>query len=92
MFLEKAISAHKISDKNAGKFYLSAYKNKEYSEALFQNFGALQRELGNEKEAQKIYVQGLKLYPDSIKIKLNYANVLRSESPIKSLDFYLQIF
>ena len=90
MYLEKAVLAHKNGDlRLAGKYYQNALDHKEFKEALFQNFGAVHRELGNESEAEKLYTEGLRLFPGSTKILLNYANLLRTSKPVKSVAIYM---
>ena len=67
MYLEKAVLAHKNGDlRLAGKYYQNALDHKEFKEALFQNFGAVHRELGNESEARN-FSRGIAAVPELYK-------------------------
>ena len=88
MGLPAAIKAHTKRDlKTAKVHYERALSQKSYSVALFQNYGALLREIGDPDRAQAVYVQGLTLYPESDGIKKNYINLLLEVSPAKALPF-----
>lgn len=92
MYFEKAVQAHKQSDAaSASDLYQKAYQNNELHEALYQNYGALLRELGKVDEAKVLYEEGLVKYPSSIKISLNFANLLREINTTRSLSIYLDI-
>jgi len=92
MYINQAVNAHKNNEfKLASQFYAKALENKEYSEVLFQNYGALKRELGEDAQAIELYQIGLNKFPQSIKILHNYANLLRANFPVKSLGLYLKI-
>ena len=74
--LPSAIKAHAVHDlKNAQRHYERALSQKTYSEVLFQNYGALLREIGDLDRSKQIYQQGLQLYPASNGIKKNYINL-----------------
>ena len=92
MYFEQAVRAHKEADAlSAAKLYKKAYENKEFHEALFQNFGAALREIGDNDNAIVVYEEGLSRYPESTKISLNFANLLRETQPVRSLAIYLKI-
>ena len=55
---------------------------------LFQNYGALLRDLGEVVQAESLYKQGLKLFPDHRGIRLNYANLIRTDEPVKSFNLH----
>ena len=77
MGLPAAIKAHTNRDLTTAKVhYERTLSHKSFSITLFQNYGALLREIGELERAEAIYDQGLLLYPDSDGIKKNYINLL----------------
>ena len=90
--LPLALKAHAKKDlANAASHYQRALDQKEYRSILFQNYGALLRELGNVEKAQQVYKLGLKLYPKSFEILRNYANLLKDIDPLRALEYYFQL-
>ena len=86
MGLPAAVRAHKEGNlKLAREHYQRAIDRKDYKEYLFQNYGALLRELGELKHADHIYSLGLKVFPNNRPISLNYANLLDLTSDSKSV-------
>ena len=93
MGLPSAIKAHAVHDlKNAQIHYERALSQKAYSEVLFQNYGALLREIGDLDRSKQIYQQGLQLYPASNGIRKNYINLLVDSSPEKALPLLFEAF
>ena len=89
MGLPAALKAHGQGDlKTAAFHYRRALQQNDLKPVLFQNFGALLRDLGEVDKAEALYVKGLKMYPTHCGIRLNYANLVRSEKPL--LAFHLQ--
>ena len=81
MGLPKAIQAHGQGNLALAELhYKRALGQKQYSPALFQNYGSLLRSNGNLEQSKKIYLQGLGLYPNHIGILRNYSNFLRAEA------------
>ena len=92
MGLPAALKAHKDGNTQlACKHYERALQQKDYKAALFQNYGALLREQGEQKRASHIYKHGLKLYPKDRGIRSNYANLIKSSLPITALGIYIDI-
>ncbi|MCB4389386.1 hypothetical protein [Synechococcus sp. MU1617] len=92
MGLPSAIRAH--ADKNlalAAKHYQRALDQKDYKPSLFQNYGALLREIGEVKKSKEIYELGLSIFPDELSIQRNYANLIVSEHPLKALPIYFRL-
>ena len=86
MGLPAALQAHGKHDLvNAELHYRRALEQKDYKPVLFQNFGALLREIGKIDEALQVYEQGIKLYPDNTSVKKNFSNLLREVSPSKAI-------
>ena len=86
MGLPAAIKAHAKRDLTTAKaHYERALSQKSFSAVLFQNYGALLREIGDLDRAQAIYDQGLVHFPESDGIKNNYINLLLEVSPAKAL-------
>ena len=93
MGLPSAIKAHAVHDlKNAKIHYERALSQKTYSTVLFQNYGALLREIGDLDRSKAIYEQGLNLYPSSDAIRKNYINLLMDISPEKALPLLFETF
>ena len=93
MGLPSAIKAHAVHDlKNAQIQYERALSQKTYSQVLFQNYGALLREIGDLDRSKQIYEQGLRLYPASNSIRKNYINLLVDSSPEKALPLLFETF
>ena len=91
MGLPAAIKAHTKHDfKNAKFHYERALSQKSFSIALFQNYGALLREIGEPERAKDIYDQGLKLFPESDGIKKNYINLLVDFMPARALPLLFE--
>jgi len=75
-YLPKAIHyTTKGEMENALIEYKKAYRNKEYSEVLFQNYGALLKQNNMLKESELVLKEGLEYYPDSPAIHLNLGNL-----------------
>ena len=92
MGLPAALHAHSKSDLNlAAHHYKRALEQKDFKPVLFQNYGALLRSVGKKDQSQKIYEQGLALYPEDRGIRLNYANLIKDESPFKTLEIYIDL-
>ena len=92
MGLPAALKAHKDGNiQLACHHYERALQQKDYKAALFQNYGALLREQGEQKRASLIYKHGLKLYPRDRGIRSNYANLIKSSLPISALYIYIDI-
>ena len=92
MGLPAALKAHKDGNTQlACQHYERALQQKDYKAALFQNYGALLREQGEQKRASHIYKHGLKLYPKDRGIRSNYANLIKSSLPITALGIYIDI-
>ncbi len=92
MGFQVAVRAHaKHNLKLAKEHYQRALDQKDYSVVLFQNFGALLRELGDLDEAEKVYQLGLAQFPSSLQIKQNYSNLLRDKSPLKAIKILIEI-
>ena len=49
------------------------------------------RELGKFKESEAVYKRGLELFPESIAIQKNFANLLRHLDPIRALSIELSL-
>ena len=65
-----ALEAHKRGDtSNACIHYQRALEAGDVNEILYQNYGALLRELGKFKESEAVYKRGLELFPESIAIQ-----------------------
>ena len=93
MGLKLALKYHQEGDlANAEVHYKRALEQKTYGPALFQNYGALLREAGRLEESRSIYDKGLEIYPDSLDILRNKANLDLSTNPYKALEAYLYIF
>lgn len=92
MGLQLALKAHAKKDLVvAASHYQQALDQKEYKSILFQNYGALLRELGKVESSQKVYKLGLKLYPQNFEILRNYANLLKDIDPLSALEKYFQL-
>ena len=64
MGLPAALKAHGQGDlKTAAFHYRRALQQNDLKPVLFQNFGALLRDLGEVDKAEALYVKGLKMYP-----------------------------
>ena len=93
MGLPAAIKAHKINDLQTAKLhYQRALNQGDHKDFLFQNYGALLRELGKIDEAKEIYRKGLEIYPDHEGILLNFANILKEDKPWEAFAIHLRIF
>ena len=92
MGLPAAFRAHQKGDlKLASKHYKRALDQKDFQPALFQNYGAILRELGAVDKAEKIYNKGLTLFPKHRGIRLNYANLIRSSRPFESFSIHFSL-
>tara|TARA_Y100001933_G_scaffold262634_1_gene321081 strand:- start:3388 stop:5145 length:1758 start_codon:yes stop_codon:yes gene_type:complete len=92
MGLPAALEAHRKGDiKEAARHYKRALDQKDYQAVLFQNYGAILRELGSSAEAEKIYNLGLLKFPKHRGISQNLANLLRSRSTFKAFHIYLDL-
>ena len=91
--LAKAISLHTegLHDK-ALHYYTKCIKHSpKCSPLLYQNYGALLRSNSKTEESLKIYNDGLRLFPGNVGITTNLANLLRDDSPTKSISLYLKV-
>ena len=89
MYFEKAIQEHKKGDlQGALALYQKAYNSGENSPILFQNYGALLRSQGDLDNSEKVYLRGIKLYPNYLSIKVNLANLYQGSKPTKSIQLY----
>lgn len=92
MGLPAALKAHSKSDlKLASLHYRRALDQKDFKDILFQNYGALLRSEGNLAESEKIYKQGLQLFPKHEGIRRNYANLIQATKPFESLEIHLNV-
>ena len=92
MGLPAALTAHKNKDfKKAVFHYERAYKQNERQPILFQNYGALLRELGHVDRAHKVYSAGLQYHPSHRGIRLNFANLIRRDRPVKAFEIHLSL-
>lgn len=84
--LPLALQAHQKGDISlAIEHYQRALDHRVADPVLYQNYGALLRSEGQEKEAATVYQQGLELFPHHPGILANRANLLRSSHPASSL-------
>ena len=89
MGLPLALKAHADGDLELAKeHYLRALEQDDKSPIIFQNYGALLKSLENYEDSEKIYLDGLKLYPNHIGINGNLANLYRKIKPVSSLEKY----
>ena len=92
MGLPTAVRAHREGNlKLARQHYQRALDQENYKEYLFQNYGALLRELGEIERADEIYRLGLKIYPNDRSISLNYANLLDLTNQSKSVSLRIDL-
>ena len=92
MGLPAALEAHRKGDiKEAARHYKRALDQKDFQAVLFQNYGAILRELGSSAEAEKIYKLGLQKFPKHRGISQNLANLLRSRSTFTAFHIYLDL-
>tara|TARA_B100000674_G_scaffold198297_1_gene161848 strand:- start:1451 stop:3208 length:1758 start_codon:yes stop_codon:yes gene_type:complete len=90
MSLELALKAHRVEDfTQADHNYNLAYKKKIKDRKLYQNYGALLRQLGNDQKAEQVYKAGLNFFPTDLAIIMNYGNLLKQSRPLSSLHIYL---
>lgn len=89
MGLPAALKAHASKDYiTAAVHYQRALDQKDFKPILFQNYGALLRQLRKNDQAKKVYEQGISLYPDEHTISRNYANLIRESSPAQALAIH----
>ena len=92
MGLPAALKAHASKDfATAAQQYQRAIDQKTYKPVLFQNYGALLRELGRDQESKTVYELGLKHFPGNYFIKRNYANLMRELDKLKSLEILFEL-
>ena len=90
--LQLAIAAHKNKDlEKAASYYKQAYEKRIKDPVLYQNYGSLFRELGENDKALKVYERGLSLFPDHLGIQGNKSNILMLTKPVSSLEICLNI-
>ena len=90
MGLPRAIHEHAAKNLyEAEKQYQRAYDQGDRSAVLFQNYGALLRNIDKIDAAEKLFVEGLKLHPNEASIYQNYANLLKNKRPSSSILYYL---
>lgn len=89
--LKLAIKAHSEGRlEEACEQYKRALNQNLKDPILYQNYGALLRNLDKSLEAETIYRKGIELFPDHHAIIMNYANLIKDDRPSKSLELYLQ--
>ena len=92
MGLPAALKAHRKGDiKEAARHYKRALDQNDHQAVLFQNYGAILRELGSSQDAKKIYELGLQKFPQHREIRQNLANLLRNDSPFIALSIYIDL-
>ena len=92
MGLPAALKAHRKGDiKEAARHYKRALDQNDHQAVLFQNYGAILRELGSSQDAKKIYELGLQKFPQHREIRQNLANLLRNDSPFIALAIYIDL-
>ena len=92
MGLPAALKAHAAKDfTTAAVHYQRALDQKDFKPVLFQNYGALLRQLNKSDQAKSVYEQGISLYPNEVPILRNYANLIRESSPSKALSIHLSL-
>lgn len=93
MGLELALKYHTQNNlKLAEDHYKRALKARDYKLVLFQNYGSLLKSKGDYAQSRAIYNFGLKLFPNSIEILSNRANLELVENPSTALRQYLDVF
>jgi tetratricopeptide (TPR) repeat protein len=86
MGLPRALAAHREGRlEEAARQYERALEQGQHEAVLFQNYGALLRNLGRNEDALKIYEKGLALHPHHAGILGNRGNLLRDISPVRAL-------
>ena len=67
MGLPAALKAHASKDfTTAAVHYQRALDQKDFKPVLFQNYGALLRQLNKSDQARSVYEQGISLYPNEV--------------------------
>ena len=90
MGLPRAIKAHAAGNREeAEQHYKRALAQQVSEPVLYQNYGALLRDLGRDESAALIYQQGANLFPTHIGILANQANLLRGSSPATAVGLNL---
>ena len=89
MGLPLALKAHNEGDLEvARENYIRALEQNDKNPIIFQNYGALLKTLDSYEESEKVYLNGLKLYPNHIGINGNLANLYRIFKPVSALEKY----
>ncbi|WP_115125946.1 tetratricopeptide repeat protein [Synechococcus sp. GEYO] len=88
MHLQDAIKAHMNGQlEEAAKHYQNALKTDKQTPVLYQNYGALLKQLGKVEESLVILTKGRKIYPNWAGISINRANTLKKlHRPVASLE------
>ena len=93
MGLPRALKAHQEGDLVlAEQHYKRAQVHDESNPVIYQNYGALLRNLQRPEEAESLYLKGLSLHPDHLGINTNLANLLRKTKPASAIDRYIHVF
>ena len=89
MGLPLALKAHTQGNLELAKEqYERALENNTTDAVIYQNFGSLLKSIEQFDYSEKIYLDGLKLYPMHIGILTNLANLYREIKPVSSLQKY----
>ncbi|KZR73253.1 hypothetical protein [Prochlorococcus marinus] len=92
MGLPRALQLHREGHKKEAMLhYQRAVDHGELKALLFQNYGALLREFGDESKALSIYNDGLAEHPNDVGILGNRVNLLIEKSPTIALKDLLRI-
>ena len=88
----RATECHKKGELDkAMHFYEQMYQQGLDKATLYQNYGALLRETGDEKKALKVYELGLSKFPKHLGIRGNQINILMTNYPITALQLCLSM-
>ncbi len=89
MGLPLALKAHTQGNLELAKEqYERTLENNGTDSIIYQNFGSLLKTLQQFDYSEKIYLDGLKLYPTHIGILTNLANLYREIKPVSALQKY----
>lgn len=92
MGLPRAMRCHQLGNYDeAERHYKRALEQDPNISEIYQNYGALLKTTGKLDEALGIYLKGIELFPEHTGILRNYANALRQDSPVHSVDIYFTI-
>ena len=89
MGLPLALKAHNDGNLElAVLHYKRATTQDSNNPILYQNYGSVLKTLGHFDTSEKVYLQGVSLFPDHAGINLNLANLYREIKPVSSLQKY----